>query len=194
MGERIVGLIDSGRIFISIATPGQGNLQPRVDGCVEVLKKSGKNYQIDVIATGATADEELSRIKAYYIGHQDVKGMFAVGGADTTGVSEVMREYGLAAKGVKAGGFDLIPRTLTNIKEGHLDFTIDQQAYLQGFYTSIEMFMYLASGGLAGPGDINTGLKFVTKDNVEPYLATETRYEGKTEKQMIVPRTGAIRT
>jgi simple sugar transport system substrate-binding protein len=194
MGQRIASLVDSGRIFISIATPGQGNLQPRVDGCLEALKKSGKNYQVDVIATGATADEELSTIKAYYLGHQDVKGMFAVGGADTTGVSEVIREYKLAAKGVKGGGFDLIPRTLTNIKDGHLDFTIDQQAYLQGFYTSIEMFMYLASGGLLGPGDINTGLKFVTKDNVEPYLATETRYEGKTDKQMIVPRTGAIRT
>ena len=58
------------------------------------------------------------------------------------------------------------------IQAGFLDFTIDQQPYLQGFYTVMEMFTFLASGGLVGPADINTGLKFVTKDSVGPYLTT----------------------
>jgi simple sugar transport system substrate-binding protein len=119
--------------------------------------------------------------------------MFAVDAGSTQGISEVVRENKLAEKGIRSGGFDLLPRTLANIRDGHLDFTIDQQAYLQGFYTAIEMFTFLASGGLVGPADINTGLKFVTKDSVGPYLSTETRYEGKTEKAMIVPRTGAIK-
>ena len=52
---------------------------------------------------------------------------------------------------------------------------------------------FLASGGLTGPAEINTGLKFVTKDNVAPYLSTSTRYEGKTDQQQIVPRSGAIK-
>ena len=41
---------------------------------------------------------------------------------------------------------------------------------------------------------INTGLKFVTKDTVEPYLNTSTRYEGKTTKPQIVPMKGAIKS
>ena len=53
--------------------------------------------------------------------------------------------------------------------------------------------MYLASGGLTGPADINTGLKFVTKDSVGPYLSTKTRYEGRSDKQQIVPRSGPIK-
>ena len=58
----------------------------------------------------------------------------------------------------------------------------------------MEAFVFLASGGLVGPADINTGLKFVTKDTVEPYLNTSTRYEGKTTKPQIVPMKGAIRS
>ena len=49
------------------------------------------------------------------------------------------------------GGFDLLPKTLELIDDGLLDFTIDQQPYLQGFYTVMEMFMYKLSGGLMGP-------------------------------------------
>jgi simple sugar transport system substrate-binding protein len=40
---------------------------------------------------------------------------------------------------VHAGGYDLLPRTLQLIHDGDLDFTIDQQAYLQGYYTAMEM-------------------------------------------------------
>lgn len=192
MGERILTLVDSGSIAIFIATPGQLNIQPRLDGASDVIKKSGKKIDIQVIATGATINEELSKIKAFYLGHQTIKGMFAVDGGSTQGVAETIKQYGLAAKGVHGGGFDLLPRTLELIKEGHLDFTIDQQPYLQGFYTSMQMFTFLASGGLVGPADTNTGLKFVTKESVGPYLATETRYEGKSETAQIVPRTGAI--
>jgi simple sugar transport system substrate-binding protein len=48
------------------------------------------------------------------------------------------------------------------------------------------------SGGLVGPADINTGLKFVTKDSIDPYLNTKTRYEGSGKEAQIIPHTGAI--
>jgi simple sugar transport system substrate-binding protein len=192
MGQRILSLIDSGTIGIFIATPGQLNIQPRLDGASAVIKASGKKIDIVVIATGATVNEELSKIKAFYLGHQDLKGMFAVDGGSTQGVAETMQEYKLPAKGVHGGGFDLLPRTMELINTGFLDFTIDQQPYLQGFYTVMEMFLTMASGGLVGPADINTGLKFVTKDSVGPYLSTETRYEGKTTSAKIVPMPKSI--
>jgi simple sugar transport system substrate-binding protein len=192
MGERIASMVDSGLVALFIATPGQLNIQPRLDGAVAAIKKSGKQIATQQIATGATVNEELSKIKAFYLGHQDVKGMFAVDAGSTQGVGEVMQQFKLGSKGVHAGGYDLLPRTLQLIQSGDLDFTIDQQAYLQGFYTVMEMVMYLASGGLTGPADINTGLKFVTKDSVAPYLSTKTRYEGSSDKQQIVQRSGAI--
>ncbi|HEY7577315.1 MAG TPA: sugar ABC transporter substrate-binding protein [Acetobacteraceae bacterium] len=194
MGERIASLVASGMVALFIATPGQLNIQPRLDGAVAAIKKSGKNIDAQQIATGATVNEELSKIKSFYLGHQDLKGMFAVDAGSTQGVGEVMHEFKLTSKDVHAGGYDLLPRTVQLVHDGDLDFTIDQQAYLQGFYTVMEMFTFLASGGLTGPADINTGLKFVTKDNVGPYLATSTRYEGKSDKPQIVERSGPIKS
>jgi simple sugar transport system substrate-binding protein len=193
MGERIASMIDSGLVALFIATPGQLNIQPRLDGAVAAIKKSGKKIETQQIATGATVNEELSKIKAFYLGHQDLKGMFAVDAGSTQGVGEVMEQFKLQSKGVHAGGYDLLPRTVQLIQDGHLDFTIDQQAYLQGFYTAMEMFTFLASGGLTGPADINTGLKFVIKDSVGPYLSTSTRYEGKSDKAQILQRSGPIK-
>jgi simple sugar transport system substrate-binding protein len=42
-----------------------------------------------------------------------------------------------------------------------------------GFYTVMVLFIYKISGGLTGPSDINTGLNFVTKANVDLFLHTQ---------------------
>src|SRR5579862_7419387 len=192
MGERIVKLVGSGKVAIFIATPGQLNLQPRYDGAADAIKKSGADIQVSMIATAPAANESLTKIDAYYIGNQDVKGMFGTGGGDTQNCGLISRKYDLASKGVHAGGYDLLPRSLEAVRDGFLDFVIDQQPYLQGFYTVMEMFMFKVSGGLVGPADINTGLKFVTKDAVGQYMNTKSRYEGSAKEAQIVPRSGAI--
>jgi len=192
MGERIVKLVEKGKVAIFIATPGQLNLQPRYDGAADAIKKSGADIQLSMIATAPAANESLSKIDAYYLGNQDVKGMFGTGGGDTQNCGLISRKYDLASKGVRAGGYDMLPRSLEAVRDGFLDFAIDQQPYLQGFYTVMEMFAFKVSGGLVGPVDINTGLKFVTKDAVGQYMNTKTRYEGSAKEAQIVPRSGAI--
>jgi len=192
MGHRIVELVGSGQVAIFIATPGQLNLQPRVDGAMDSIKKSGAKIEATMIATDPTANVGLTKIRAWYLGNQDAKGMFGVSGGDTMNCGLVMRQYDLPKKGVHGGGYDLLPRTLEAVHDGFLDFAIDQQPYLQGFYTVMEMFAYKVSGGLVGAADINTGLKFVTKSGVEPYLNTKTRYEGSGSAPLIVPRSGPI--
>jgi simple sugar transport system substrate-binding protein len=192
LGRRIAELVGEGHVVGFIATPGQLNIQPRLDGAKDAIKASGKNIVLDEVATGPTVNEEVSRVDAYYVGHKDVKGMFAVDAGSTMAVGKTMEKYGLHAKGMRAGGFDLLPGTLEAIANDHLDFTIDQQAYLQGFYTVMEMAMFKLSGGLTGPADINTGLKFVTKASVEPYRTTQSRYEGTSSAEAVVPRSGPI--
>jgi simple sugar transport system substrate-binding protein len=192
MGERIVKLVGSGDVALFIATPGQLNLQPRVDGALAAIKKSAAPINATMIATDPTVNVGLSKIRAYYLGHPKVKGMFGTSGGDTQNVGSVMQDYDLPKKGVHGGGFDLLPKSLQAVKDGYLDFVIDQQPYLQGFYTVMEMFAFKVSGGLSGPADINTGLKFVTKDAVTPYLTTKTRYEGSAVEAQIVPRSGPI--
>ena len=192
LGRRVVELVGEGPVVGFIATPGQLNIQPRLDGARDAIKASGKAITLEEVATGPTVNEEVSRVDAYYVGHKDLKGMFAVDAGSTMAVGKAMQKYGLHAKGVRAGGFDLLPETLDAIASDHLDFTIDQQAYLQGFYTVMEMAMFKFSGGLTGPADINTGLKFVTKASVEPYRSTHSRYEGNSSAQAVIPRSGPI--
>ena len=112
-----------------------------------------------------------------------LRGLFGVDAGSTVGIALAMRKYRLRGDGVRAGGMDVLPTTLQAIDDGLVDFTIDEQPYLQGFLPVVHLFLAKASGGLVQPSDTNTGLLFVTKDNVKPYLTTKTRYEGSSSKQ-----------
>jgi simple sugar transport system substrate-binding protein len=182
MGQRIAGLVPSGDVALFIAQPGALNIQPRIDGAVAAIKQSGKQLNPKVVATHTDLSRELSIIDSYYLGHKNLKGMFAVDAGDTQGVGQVIQKHSLQGK-VKGGGYDLLPGTLDLINKGFLDFTIDQQPYLQGFYPVLQLFLYKLSGGLVAPSDTNTGLLYVTKANVKPYLTTKTRYEGSSKAQ-----------
>jgi simple sugar transport system substrate-binding protein len=186
MGKRIVDLVGEGQVALFIATPGSLNIQPRIDGAIQAIEDSGAPIEYSEVATGAEVTEELNRIDAYYQGHKDVKGMFAVDAGSTQGVAQVIQKYNLREQGVKGGGYDLTPKTVELLRAGHIDFTIDQQPYLQGFYPVVQLYLYKISGGLTGPSDTNTGLVFVTQDAASQYLETSSRYEGDSEQQKIL--------
>ncbi|MFB9836261.1 sugar ABC transporter substrate-binding protein [Actinoallomurus acaciae] len=192
LGQRIASIMQGGDAVGFIATPGSLNIQPRIDGAKDAIKASGKPINFTSVATGAELPKELSTIDAYAQGHKNLKGMFAVDAGSTEGVGKVVAKYGLKSKGVAAGGFDLNPATLQAVSAGNLDFTIDQQPYLQGFLPVLYLWLYKLSGGLAAPSETNTGLLFVTKDNVQPYLGTKTRFEGSSTRQQLLNHTGPI--
>ena len=186
MGKRIVDLVPSGDVALFIATPGSLNIQPRIDGAIDSIKKSGKPIKHHVVATGAAVPKELSTVDAYWQGHQDTKGMFAVDAGSTQSVAQVIQKYKLRDKGVKGGGYDLLPTIQKLLAAGQMDFTIDQQPYLQGFLPVLELFMSKASETLTGMADVNTGLKFLDKDSVVPYNSTKSRYEGNATSAGVV--------
>jgi ABC-type sugar transport system substrate-binding protein len=68
-------------------------------------------------------------------------------------------------KGKVAGGsFDLVPEVLDAIEKGELQFTMDQQPYLQGYLSVINL--YLLKRYSLTPTNINTGTVPVTWENV----------------------------
>jgi simple sugar transport system substrate-binding protein len=187
MGERIVADVGSGDVALFIATPGSANLQPRIAGAIKAVKLSGKPITLHEVATGAAVPGELSTIDAYWVGHQSTKGMYAVDGGSTESLAKVMQKYGLAGKGVKAGGFDLTEQTQKLLQEGNIEFTIDQQPYLQGFLPVLQLFMWHVSGTLTGPAETDTGLKFLDKETVAPYVESKSRYEGTSSSVKVIP-------
>jgi simple sugar transport system substrate-binding protein len=194
LGQRAIASgLDSGNVVGFIATPGQLNIQPRIDGASDAIKQSGKSLKFTPVATNADVTKGLSIIDAYAQGHPDLAGMLAVDAGSTQAVGQVVQKYKMRDKGLKvAGGFDLVPETLNAIKGGSLDYTIDQQPYLQGFLPVLYLYLYKLSGGLVFPSQTNTGLLFVTKDTVDPYLQTKTRFQGSSTEQQVVQRSGAI--
>jgi simple sugar transport system substrate-binding protein len=179
-GARIVELVGAGDVALFIATPGQLNIQPRIDGARDAIKDSGAAIAATVVATGADVREEPARIEAALKANPHLRGLFAVDGGSTAGVANVMRRHGLHRRGVRGGGFDLLPDTLQAIADGLLDFTIDQQPYLQGFLPTLQLFLDRYSDGLVAPADTNTGLKVVTRTTVGPYLNRRSRFEGSS--------------
>jgi simple sugar transport system substrate-binding protein len=191
MGERIKSLAKVGEVVIFIATPGTANIQPRYDGAASVLTPAG--YTVKMVATGATTGDEGPAEKAFFIGNRSITGAFAVDAGSTELLGPQLAAAGLTGK-IPAGGFDLTPGTLTAINSGQLDFTINQDPYLQGFLPVLYLYMFNLTGGLVLPPDTDTGLTFVTKSNVGPYLTSKTTYEGSTgaSKPTLVPRSGPI--
>jgi simple sugar transport system substrate-binding protein len=180
MGTRIAGQLKAGKCVGFIATPGSLNIQPRIDGFKAALNALSPAVEFTQITTGADVNGETTNVEAYYLGHTDVNCMVAVDGGSTQGVAICSQKHGLTAKGVLTGGYDLLPKTLQLIQSGDMGFTIDQQPYLQGFVPVVQLFLYKLSGGLQQPSNTDTGLLFITKDNVGPYLNTTTRFEGST--------------
>lgn len=181
-GNRILKVVKKGDLVACmIATPGTGNIQPRSDGAKSVLQPAGINYV--EVATGATQGPEIPAVQSWYEGHQDVKFMYAVDSGSGIAVATCVAKNNLASKGISGSGWDVGTPTLQQVQKGALAFTIDQQAYIQGFYTILQLFLYNVSGGLVRPAPTNTGLLFVTKDNVSPYLSSQDRYEGSSDKK-----------
>jgi simple sugar transport system substrate-binding protein len=180
MGKRIIGLVPSGDVALFIATPGSANIQPRIDGALDTLKSQGKGITPHTVATGAAVPAELSTIDAYVAGHPDTKGLFAVDAGSTQSVAQTIQKHQLRSKGVKGGGYDLTPVTQNLLASGQIDFTIDQQPYLQGFLPILQLYLYKVSQSLTGPADVNTGLKFLDKTTVVPYNSTKSRFEGSS--------------
>ncbi|MGH2860340.1 MAG: substrate-binding domain-containing protein, partial [Solirubrobacteraceae bacterium] len=113
-----------------IATPGTGNIQPRLDGAKPVFKKAG----VDFIEVGTSATEgapEYNKISAWYAGHKSVKFMMAVDSGDSNAVAEFIKKEKLKGK-VGASVWDVGLPVCQAIHAGNVTTTVDQQAYLQG--------------------------------------------------------------
>ena len=106
-----------------------------------------------------------------------LKGDATIDGVLTLGPSVAVPALkALAATSSKAhlATFDLNPDVLTAIKDGKMDFAIDQQQFLQGYLPIVILTQYAETRNLPtgnGQGLIMTGPGFVTKDNAADVIA-----------------------
>jgi len=177
-GDKVAGII---------ATPGTGNIQPRLDGAKPAFQQAGINF-VEVGTSATEGAPEYNKISAWYAGNKDVKFMMAVDSGDSNAVAQFIKNESLQGK-VGASVWDVGLPVVQAMQAGYVTATIDQQAYLQGFDTIMQLFLWNVSGGLMRPTDTDTGIGIVTKANVAPYL-TPSRFEGTSSaKKAIAPPT-----
>ena len=184
VGQEILKHVKKGDLVAGvIATPGTGNIQPRIDGAKPVFAKAGINF-VEVGTSATEGAPEYNKIAAWYAGHRNVKFMMAVDSGDSNAVAQFIQKNHLQGK-VGASVWDVGLPVVQAINAGYVTATIDQQAYLQGFDTIMQLFLFNISGGLMKPTNTDTGLGIVTKGNVAPYLQTN-RFEGTSAKQKVL--------
>jgi simple sugar transport system substrate-binding protein len=172
-----------------IATPGTGNIQPRIDGAKPILAAAGVKF-VEVGTSATEGSPEYSKISSWYAGNKDVKWMMAVDSGDSNAVSEFIKNEKLQGT-VGASVWDVGLPVAQAINGGYVTATIDQQAYLQGFDTIMQLFLWNVSGGLMKPTDTDTGIGIVTKTDVAPYL-TPNRFEGTSSAKKSLARPSSI--
>jgi len=149
------------KIVIPEEVPGMSYAVNRSAGIIEAMNEIG--VTAEELDAGYERAETTARISAYLLGHKDVKGVVNVGGLTTEVAGMVVQDLKLQGK-VVVGGFDLLPQTGPAITAGITKAVIDQQPYLQGFYTVTQLA--LMKFGKFAAFDVDTGRGIVNDKNI----------------------------
>jgi simple sugar transport system substrate-binding protein len=155
---------DKAFVWGLLAQAGRGE---RTQGVVDALEDSGLEvvYQEIDDATNADATAGVPTFVGIMSANPDIKLVVTDHGALTATLETYLTSAGLGPDDVYAAGFDLSTATVEAIRGGWTDLVIDQQQWLQGYLSVLQICLThnYAFTGL----QIDTGAGFAHKDNVE---------------------------
>jgi simple sugar transport system substrate-binding protein len=99
---------------------------------------------------------------AYLTAHPNIAGVFGSGDPTANAAAKVLSQRGIH---MPVGTFDVDAEAINFIKQGWMTAAINQQPYLQGYGSVMDMYITTVLGLV--PVNINTGTQIVTKDNVD---------------------------
>lgn len=144
---------------------GNVALDLRCEGFAE-----GLGGEVEVLAVNLTdPTATASAIKAYFGSNPETQGILTLGPSAAEPALQALDELDLLGK-VKFATFDLSPGVLEAIRDGKMEFAIDQQQFLQG-YLPVAMLALNAKYGTLPAGVVQTGPGFVTGENAEQVIA-----------------------
>ena len=123
----------------------------------------GLGAEPDIIATTIDPTEVKNAVTAYLTKNPDTQGLFILGSDPAMPTVDAVDGMGLGGK-VKLATFDLSEGILQSVRDGKMEFAIDQQQYLQGYLPIVLLRLYHLYGLMPG-ADVLTGPGLVTKDN-----------------------------
>ncbi|ODT64838.1 MAG: sugar ABC transporter substrate-binding protein [Pelagibacterium sp. SCN 63-23] len=133
----------------------------RCQGFADALGVELGNQMIDA---GQDPGEIQSKVAAYLQTNAETNGILTLGPTSAHPTIAALNANGQAGS-IFFGTFDLSGEIATAIKDGSINFAIDQQPFLQG-YLPVVVLTNLARYGVVPGNSINSGPGFITKDNI----------------------------
>jgi simple sugar transport system substrate-binding protein len=189
VGAKIARLVPQGTVILLAPAPSHDWAERRLKGVFAGLASGGRVPTAAVVRLSGDARKQQSTVEAAYRGQKGVRGIFAVDGAGTLACGKAISGLGLRRRGVKGGGYDLLPGDLSLVADGTLDFVVDQQPYVQGFAPVIQLFLAKISQGTVVPWDTETSV-LLSRSDVKAFLSTKSRFEGSSSLQAYPLRRG----
>jgi ABC-type sugar transport system substrate-binding protein len=167
-----------GKVAMTNCAPGSLALDQRIQGARQGATAGGLQ-DVGVYNTNpADMASELGTMKDILRAHPDLAAVMPLCGPDTAAAGLVRKAQGHKLPIV---GTDLLYQTLELIRDGHIDATVGQQPYLQGYMPIMYAYQRVVLGApkleLPG-GNYFLANEIVTKDNVDQFLVREARFRG----------------
>lgn len=139
--------------------------QPTVgERCRGFADGLGVDLGNSMLDSGTDPSEIKNKVLAYLSANPNVDGILTLGPVSANPTKSALEENGMAGD-IYFGTFDLGDEIVKGIKDGTIQWGIDQQPFLQAYLPVVIMTNYHRYGVLPG-NNINSGPGFVTKDGL----------------------------
>lgn len=145
-----------------------------VDRCQGFAEGMGVKLGDQMIDSGVDPGEVKNKVMAYLKVHPETGVIITLGPNSAAPTVAAVKEMGLAGK-IPFGTFDLSPEITAAIKDGTIQYAIDQQPYLQGSIPVVVLASYIRYG-VVPANSVKSGPSFVTKENVAKVEALAGQY------------------
>lgn len=145
-----------------------------VERCQGYADALGVELGSQMIDSGLDPAEVKNKVSAYLSANPDTNGILTLGPNSADPTIAALNDTGKAGQ-IHFGTFDLDADISKAIKDGTIEFAIDQQPYLQGYLPVVFLTNY-ARYGVIPPNAVNSGPGFITKTNIEAVEAQAGTY------------------
>ena len=139
--------------------------QPTVgERCRGFADGLGVELGTSMLDSGTDPAEIKNKVLAYLSANPETNGILTLGPVSADPTIAALKENGMASQ-IYFGTFDLGEEIVTAIKDGTIQWGIDQQPFLQAYLPVVILTNHDRYGVLPG-NNINSGAGFVTKDGL----------------------------
>lgn len=154
-----------GRVAILGVKAGSVSTDEREQGFQETIRQKYPGIEIVAFQYGESdRARSLDRAADILTAHPDLDAFFASNESSTVGAVQAIKQKGLAGKVVLVG-FDSSPNLVEDLKAGAIDSLVLQNPYKMGYEAVKAMVAKL--DGQSPPRQVDTGVKLLTKENLE---------------------------